>query len=149
VALAVAEGECAAALAGQVLLYPCVDTDFTRPSYVNGHDAPFLDSEQMEWFWAQYAPSPADRRNPFAAPMRASDAQLRRVAPAFVATAEHDPLYDEGAAFAARLNALNVEVHYEPGVGLVHGFVRLRDAAPAPAHVFAAMCGWIRQRAAA
>ena len=135
-----------AALAGQLLLYPCVDTDFTRPSDVNGGDAPFLTSQQMQWFWDQYAPSSAVRTNPFAVPMRSNDVHLCRVAPAFVATAEHDPLRDEGAAYATRLGALGVDLQYEPGAGMVHGFVRLRHTAAEPARIFNAMCDWIRYR---
>jgi acetyl esterase len=80
--------------------------------------------------------------------MRATDACLRRVAPAFIATAEHDPLHDEGAAYAARLKTLGVEVRYEPGIGLVHGFIRLREEATEPKRIYRAMCRWIRQRLA-
>jgi acetyl esterase len=135
-------------LAGQLLLYPCLDTDFTRSSYQRGREAPFLTSGEMQWFWDQYAVSPAVRGDCFAVPMRATDACLRRVAPAFIATAEHDPLHDEGAAYAARLKSLGVEVRYEPGAGLVHGFVRLRREAVEPGRIYGAMCQWIRRRAA-
>jgi acetyl esterase len=146
-AMALAVSERGGRLLGQALLYPCVDTDFTRPSYVEGRDAPFLTSAQMEWFWAQYAPSAAARADRFAVPMRAGDDALRRVAPAFIATAEHDPLHDEGVAYAVRLGRLGVVVQHEPGTGLVHGFVRMRHGFREPARIYAAMCGWIRARA--
>ena len=144
-AIALAASERGAALAGQVLLYPCVDTDFTRESYLKGRDAPFLASGEMEWFWGQYLPSSAAKRDRFAVPMRASDTQLSGVSPAFIATAEHDPLYDEGALFAARLGAVGVPVHYEAGLGLVHGFIRLREAAAEPKRIYVAMCRWIQR----
>jgi acetyl esterase len=149
-ALALAAGEERAPhIAGQVLLYPCVDTDFQNPSYVQSTDAPFLGSGEMVWFWDRYAPDPATRRDRFAVPMRASDAQLAAVAPAYIATAQHDPLHDEGRAYAERLRRLGVAVEYEPGVGMVHGFVRLRGAAAEPARIYRAMCEWIRRCPAA
>lgn len=143
-AVALADSRQERRLAGQVLLYPCVDTDFSRASYRREVDAPFLASGQMRWFWDQYAPSEAERHDPFAVPMRARAERLSRLAPAFVATAEHDPLFDEGCAFAARLRRAGRPVRHEPGLGMVHGFIRLRRQAPEPARIYRAMCDWIR-----
>jgi len=44
------------------------------------------------------------------------------VAPAIVATAEFDPLRDEGSGYAARLTTAGVPTQYVPGPGLIHGF---------------------------
>ncbi|MBV6306813.1 alpha/beta hydrolase [Candidimonas humi] len=145
-ALALACREREISLAGQVLLYPCLDVDFTRASYLNGRTAPFLTSDQMEWFWDQYAPSPAARADRHAVPMRACDTHLSGLAPAFVTTAQYDPLYDEGAQYAARLKAAGVDVRYEPGPGLVHGYIRLRHVAPGPGRIYREMCDWLRER---
>ena len=148
IAVALADSRHDRRLAGQVLVYPCVDTDFCRASYRREVDAPFLNSDQMKWFWNQYAPSPAGRQDPHAVPMRASAVQLSRLPSTFVATAEHDPLFDEGCAFAARLQAAGTPVRHERGLGMVHGFIRLRSQASEPARIFRAMCDWIRDPSA-
>ena len=62
------------------------------------------------------------------------DADVTGVCPAIVATAEFDPLRDEGAAYAARLADAGVPTQYVPGPGLIHGFagfLGLVDAADA------------------
>jgi acetyl esterase len=108
------------ALRQQTLMYPCVDTDLDRPSYVENAEGYFLTTKSMAWFWDQYT-QPGQRDDPYAVPMRASD--LRGVAPALVQTAEFDPLRDEGEAFAARLAAAGVDVTVTRYPGVVHGFV--------------------------
>ncbi|MEZ5227130.1 MAG: alpha/beta hydrolase [Acidimicrobiales bacterium] len=108
------------ALAAQLLIYPCVDTDFERPSMIDNATGYFLDTTDMVWFWDQFVP--ADQRsNPYAVPMRADD--VSGLAPALIQTAEYDPLRDEGEAWAARLNEAGVEVEVTRYDGVVHGFV--------------------------
>jgi acetyl esterase len=50
----------------------------------------------------------AERASPRLAPLRAPD--LRSLPPAVIAVAGHDPLYDEGVAYAAALRAAGVPV---------------------------------------
>ncbi len=84
----------------------------------------------MAWFYQQYLPG---------GPGRAPEADLAHVdvvgvAPAIVATAEFDPLRDEGIAYAARLADAGVPIQHVPGPGLIHGFagfVGVVDAADA------------------
>ena len=55
---------------------------------------------------------------------------------AVVATAEFDPLRDEGAAYADRLRCAGVLTEYVPGPGLIHGyaaFLGVVDAADSTA----------------
>src|SRR6185312_790047 len=87
-------------IALQVLVYPVVDCDLDRRSYHEyGGDELILNRRDMVWFWDHYAPDPATRANPYASPLRASS--LSGLPPAYVVTAEHDPLRDEGFAYAA------------------------------------------------
>jgi acetyl esterase/lipase len=45
--------------------------------------------------------------------------------PAVIATAEHDPLRDEGGTLARSMRAAGVKVLFVPHPGLVHGFLGL------------------------
>ena len=132
-------------LRGQLLIYPCVDVDFDRPSYHSEANAPYLKAREMIWFWNQYCPREEQRRNPLAVPIHAeSHAGLP---PAFVVVAEHDPLRDDGRAYSERLMAAGVEVTFRPGKGLIHGFVRARSICSAAEAEHLAMTNWIRSRA--
>lgn len=110
-------------LAYQLLLYPVVDFRFDTPSYRENAEGYFLTKEMMEWFWAQYLARPEDGDDPLVSPLRAADARLRGLPPAFVATAEYDPLRDEAAAYAARLRDAGVAVEHRCFMGLIHGFM--------------------------
>jgi acetyl esterase len=105
-------------LAAQLMLYPATDPAMTSPSITQNGEGYFLTRRDMAWFYQQYLP---------AAPASASEADLAHahvagVAPAIVATAEFDPLRDEGTAYAVRLADAGVPTHYVPGPGLIHGF---------------------------
>lgn len=121
-------------LAVQLLLYPVADHDFERASYRSNADAPFLTRAQMSWFWEHYAADPRDRLDPRASPLRA--AALAGLPPTVVATAEHDVLADEGAAYAAALAAAGVPVVHRHFPGLVHGFASLAPFACAARDAF-------------
>jgi acetyl esterase len=87
---------------------------FAKDSYY------ILSRADMEWFWGHYLGSEPDRTNPYACPAFATT--LRGVAPAFVITAEYDPLRDEGEAYAARLREEGVQVVLRRYDGVTHGF---------------------------
>lgn len=106
----------------QVLAYPITDCDFTRPSYLENADGYFLTTSQMRWFWDQYCPDPERRREPYASPIYAIS--LSGLPPAFIFTAEFDPLRDEGEAYAAALQAAGVPVQFRRFDGMIHAFLR-------------------------
>lgn len=106
----------------QALIYPIVDCDLNRPSYLENADGYFLTRAQMQWFWESYCPDPARRSEPYAAPLRAPS--LAGLPPALILTAEYDPLRDEGAAYAAALTAAGVPAEHVDYAGLIHAFVR-------------------------
>ncbi len=112
-------------LAGQVLIYPAVDTDLERESYrrYGAGDVP-LSAADMLWFYRNYAPRDA-WADPRIAPLRA--ASLAGQPPAMVITAENDILRDEGEAYAARLAEAGVPVTQRRYDGMTHGFMRYHD----------------------
>ena len=108
-------------LAFQYLAYPVIDAAMCLPSFAENGAGYGLTSETMAWYWDQYVPREADRANPLASPLRASD--LGGLPPALVLTAEFDPLRDEGEAYARRLTEAGVAVEQKRYDGLAHGFL--------------------------
>jgi acetyl esterase len=104
----------------QLLIYPVTNYAFDTPSYRDNKEGYLLTQDMMQWFWKQYLPTDEDGKNPYASPLQARE--LRRVAPAFVITAEFDPLRDEGEAYAARLKDAGVPVETKRYDGAIHGF---------------------------
>lgn len=110
-------------LVHQLLIYPVTNYAFDTPSYRENGEGYLLTQELMQWFWKQYLSSDEDGKNAYASPIQARE--LRRVAPAFVITAEFDPLRDEGEAYAARLKEAGVPVEAKRYDGAIHGFFNL------------------------
>ncbi|HET9730931.1 MAG TPA: alpha/beta hydrolase [Acidimicrobiia bacterium] len=108
-------------LALQVLVYPVTDCEFDTESYLEHGEGKVLEADTMRWFFDCYTRAGADPADWHLSPLRAPD--LRKVAPALVITASHDPLRDEGEAYAQRLREAGVPVTLERYDGMIHGFV--------------------------
>lgn len=104
----------------QLLVYPVTDANFTTRSYTDNASGYLLTRSGMQWFWDHYVPTPADRKEAYAAPAQARD--LTGLPPALVLTAEFDPLRDEGEAYAHALRAAGVDVSMTRYDGVIHGF---------------------------
>ena len=105
----------------QVLICPVTDSDTDSLSYTDPANQLLLDRDEMIWFWDQYAPDPAARIHPDAAPLQA--VFLTGVPPAVILTAEHDVLRDEGELYAMRLVQAGVPVQHRRFAGQIHGFL--------------------------
>lgn len=112
----------------QALIYPVTDFTMDAPSYtrVKGYT---LTPERMRFFQGAYLRGPEDIGDWRASPLKA--ASLAGLPPALVITAEHDPLVDEGKAYADRLVEAGVPVTYTCYEGMVHGFVTFAGAVDA------------------
>ena len=111
------------ALVHQTLIYPVTDHAFDTPSYEENATGYLLTREGMRWFWGHYLARPGQGREPYASPLRAPS--LAGLPPALVITAEHDPLRDEGEAYADRLRDAGVPVTLTRYSGMFHGFARM------------------------
>lgn len=124
----------------QLLLYPVVDFQSeleSYPSRVEFQEGYFLTLDDMAWFGQHYAGEVADRSHPHLSPIYA---ELAGAPAAVVATAEFDPLRDEGEAFAAGLVAHGVRVVPIRCEGLIHGFFDLGGFSPASAEAATTCC---------
>jgi acetyl esterase len=121
-------------LAAQLLLYPAIDPAMASPSIAENGEGYYLTGPDMAWFYRQYLPSDPASTSASAPEANLAHADVTGVAPAIVATAEFDPLRDEGRAYAEHLTSAGVPTTYVPGPGLIHGFagfVGVVDAADA------------------
>ena len=128
----------------QLLIYPSVDFEMDRPSYVENADAPLLNVHGMPAVNAMYCPREEDRRNPLAAPLFAEN--HAGLPPAFIGVAQNDPLRDDGHAYADKLRAAGVPVEFDTGEGLIHGYLRAMEYCTASRQRLDAMCRWLAER---
>lgn len=111
--------------AKQILLYPVTYWDHTP-------DAPFasivtegydygLTIKKMQEYMENYVPIEEERKDPFVAPLMATD--LSKQPDTLIITAEHDPLRDEGEAYGQALKAAGNRVTVHRVLDSVHGFI--------------------------
>jgi acetyl esterase len=109
----------------QALAYPNTDLTLSQPSVREKGTGWSLDADDLAWAVEQWVPDADLRADGAVSPLHAAD--LSRLPPALVVTAEHDPLHDEGDRFAARLKAAGTPVRHRCEPGLVHGFLQGLD----------------------
>jgi acetyl esterase len=111
-------------IALQVLIYPSVEYVRSFPSEEENANAPMLTKQDLQIF-ELYCPD--NRTDPYAAPLRAAHENLP---PALIQTAQHDPIRDQGTAYAEALQAAGVQVQLTNYVDGVHGYVSIPGAVP-------------------
>jgi acetyl esterase len=111
----------ASPLTFQLLVYPLVDFNDESPSMRDFADGHFITADLLEYFARHYLGT-QDRGQQDASPL---NADLRGVPPAFVLTAECDPLRDQGEAYARKLAEAGVPVTHKRYDGAIHPFFSL------------------------
>jgi acetyl esterase len=113
---------------GQVLMYPATSFVTETPSRAEFRNGPTLNGAALDWFAAQYLPDVSTRGDWRASPLLA--ASLAGLPAAYVATCGHDPLRDEGIAYAERLRQEGVRVEHRHFPGQIHGFLTMGGVMP-------------------
>lgn len=120
---ALAKGRGFAEVIGQALFYPNTDLrrDAAYPSRLS-EDGRIIEAVALQRQIDLYLADEAQRGNGFASPILAG--LTADLPPVFIVTAEHDPLRDEGEAYAARLRQAGVCVEHERAAGALHAFLQ-------------------------
>lgn len=110
--------------AAQILLYPNTDLSDARdhPSLAE-NEGRIMTLASLRFEAETAVPDAADRAGPRASPL--FEADLSRLPPALVVTAEADPLRDEGEAYARRMAAAGVAVEHRRVPGMIHAFLQM------------------------
>jgi acetyl esterase len=98
----------------QALIYPALDSECATSSHRDLAEGYRLTSAEMKWYWSAYLDGAE----------LPDEGELAGAPPAYVLSAEHDPLRDEAEAYAERLRAAGVPVAQRRWPGTLHGFIR-------------------------
>jgi acetyl esterase len=124
----------------QLLIWPATDDRMETPSMQRFTDTPVWSSDKSKWMWWHYLHHTIEQPKSdleygwrdalmqnlwWAAPARAES--LRELPPAYIETAEYDPLRDEGVIYANRLRADGVAVELNETARTIHAFDLLYD----------------------
>lgn len=107
-------------LLAQILIYPWIDGKLNNPSIDRNAKGYLLEKETMFWFQQQYTPRKEDQCKPDVSPCYEND--FSNLAPAFILTAQFDPLLDDGRKYYEQLKAAGNHVLYKEYPQLIHGF---------------------------
>jgi acetyl esterase/lipase len=114
-------------IAFQLLVVPVADLRYGAKSHDDFAVGYGLTKADMEWYASQYLLMPEDADHPYASVARAD---LRGMPPAFVITAECDPLRDDGELYAAKLRELGIAATAKRYAGMFHGFMAFPHLLP-------------------
>lgn len=120
-------------IAFQLLTVPVTELSSRAESHREFAEGYGLSAADMTWFGLHYVRTPADADDPRASVLRAD---LHDLPPAFVITAECDPLRDDGEAYAEKLRKLGIRASYKRYAGMFHGFMSFPGVLPEAAEAF-------------
>lgn len=127
-------GQSGPPLVFQLLWYPSCIGDLSLPSFKEHATAYILDLEVIDAFLGWYVPgidiSDFETLPTILAP---GNGDLSGLPPAYIGTAEHDPLRDDGARYAELLRTAGVPVELRNESNMVHGYANFALVVPAAA----------------
>lgn len=108
-------------LCWQMLIYPVTNlSSFSTRSYEERGQGNFLTTSLMQWFRNHYIPEEKARYTSLASPLLSDN--LTDLPPAWILTAEYDPLCEEGEAYALALHSAKVPTTCVRYNGMIHPF---------------------------
>ena len=126
-------------LRGLVLIYPALGGDRSRGSYVTHAAAPMLTTADVIWYAATRCGG-AEPTLPDVSLAALQDTDFSGLPPVIVASAECDPLADDGRDYVARIIAAGGQAEWLLDQGLVHGWLRARHSVPRARAAFDRIC---------
>jgi acetyl esterase len=120
-------------VAFQLLTVPVAELSSRAESHREFAEGYGLSAADMTWFGLHYVRTPADADDPRASVVRAD---LHDLPPAFVITAECDPLRDDGEEYARKLSKLGIAARYKRYPGMFHGFMSFPNVLPEASEAF-------------
>ena len=120
----------------QLLWYPATTFDLSLPSVAENADGPMLSRASMELYATYYLGR--DDGDPSLVPATAAPANgdVDGLPPAYIATAQYDPIRDDGTVYAKLLADAGVPVELHNAETLSHGYVSYAGAVPAARAAF-------------
>ena len=107
----------------QFLIYPAVDFKSRHPSFYAYKDGLVLTGRDIDYVTDYYATQyHIELTDPVISPTYGN---LKKIAPAYVVTAGHDVLHDEGEIYSHKLRQNGVKVQYDEYLDQTHGFINL------------------------
>lgn len=132
------------AVKAQVLIYPAVEMYEKYASELRLPDEAVLSSANMKAFVHLYLGDAYGTKDPLASPIRAES--LEGLPQAFILTADHDPLLDNGAHYRDALQRAGVPVLYREYPATVHGFLSLPGVVPGAFDAARDIVGYVAAR---
>jgi len=120
------------ALRLQLLIYPGASARQDTQSHAQFAEGFVLSARTIQWFFSHYLRNDKDRDDWRFAPLdaRGPMPDFTGVAPAWIAAADHDPLFDEDVAYAAKLERAHVPVELIRYEGMTHEFFKMGGFVP-------------------
>lgn len=135
-------------LRGILLIYPALGGDRSRGSYVTHAEAPMLTTADVRWY-AATRHGGTEPEGPDVTVGALHDTDFSGLPPVVVASAECDPLADDGRDYVARICATGGKAEWLLDEGLVHGWLRARHSVPRARAAFDRLCARLAEMAAA
>lgn len=113
--------------AGQLLLYPSLDSRLESKSMKRYTDVPVCNAKAVKAYYKLCRSKTRETPHEYSSPVEAGS--LAGMPPTYVETAEFDCLHDDGILYADRLSDEDCEVVLNETKGTVHAFDMAKDSA--------------------